>query len=71
MTTPLGEYNPDWAIVKQTEGEEERLYLVRETKGSTDTMDLRSAESAKLKCGQAHFDALDVDFRAVTEASAV
>lgn len=71
VTTPLGEYNPDWAIVKQAEGEEERLYLVRETKGSTDTTDLRSAESAKLRCGQAHFDALNVDFRAVTDASAV
>jgi type III restriction enzyme len=71
VTTPLGEYNPDWAIVKQAEGEEERLYLVRETKGSTDMMDLRSVEAAKLRCGQAHFDSLDVNFRAVTNATDV
>ncbi len=71
VTTPLGEYNPDWAIVKQGDNEDERLYLVRETKGSADPMDLRSAEAAKLRCGQAHFDALDVDFRAVTDANSV
>lgn len=71
IETPLGEYNPDWAIVKQSEGEEERLYLVRETKGSIEAMDLRSAEAAKLRCGKAHFEALDVDFKAVIDASAV
>lgn len=71
ITTPLGSYNPDWAIVKQSEGEEERLYLVRETKGSTKTTDLRGAEAAKLRCGKAHFETLDVDFKTVTDASAV
>jgi len=71
IDTPLGSYNPDWAIVKQSEGEEERLYLIRETKGSTETIDLRGAEAAKLRCGQAHFDTLDVDFKTVTDASAV
>jgi type III restriction enzyme len=57
VPTPLGPYNPDWAIlVDKPEGE--RLYLVVETKSSLFTDDLRDRESAKINCGKAHFKAL-------------
>jgi type III restriction enzyme len=57
ISTPLGPYNPDWAVlVDKPEGE--RLYLVVETKSSLFTDDLRDKESAKINCGKAHFKAL-------------
>jgi type III restriction enzyme len=57
VPTPLGSYNPDWAVLVEKEGAE-RLYFVVETKSSLFTDDLRDRESAKIKCGEAHFDAL-------------
>jgi type III restriction enzyme len=57
VQTPMGEYNPDWAIV-QDEDSEGKLYLVRETKGSQNSDDLRGREQKKVECGQAHFHAL-------------
>ncbi len=57
VPTPLGTYNPDWAILVETGGAE-RLYFVVETKGGLFTEDLREKEAAKIKCGKAHFDAL-------------
>ena len=68
VETPLGTYNPDWAIVKETDGDPPRLYLVRETKGTTDPTKLRSSEWSKIRCGKAHFEALGVDFGHVTKA---
>ena len=59
VPTPLGTYNPDWAVVIQDESEE-RLYFVVETKSSLFSTDLRSSETAKIKCGKAHFKALEV-----------
>lgn len=59
VTTPLGSYNPDWAVLIDTE-EAERLYLVVETKGSTLQDDLRLTEAYKIKCGKEHFQALGV-----------
>ncbi len=59
MPTPLGSYNPDWAVLIDS-GEGERLYLVVETKGSLFAGDLRGTEGARIKCGKAHFDALGV-----------
>ncbi len=59
VPTPLGSYNPDWALlIKQDECE--RLYFVVETKGSLSGSDLRGAENAKIECGKAHFSALEV-----------
>ncbi len=55
VPTPLGTYNPDWAVVVEDEGEE-KLYFVVETKGSTWWDDLRHLEGAKIKCGEKHFD---------------
>ena len=44
VDTPVGKYNPDWAIVKH---EDETLYLVRETKGTKDFLKLRTARPTK------------------------
>lgn len=68
VDTPLGTYNPDWAIVKE---EDERLYLVRETKGATDPAKLRAGEAEKIRCGRKHFDTLGVDFAVVEDAREV
>jgi len=54
VPTPLGSYNPDWAVVVEDDGEE-KLYFVVETKGSTWWDDLRHLEGAKIKCGEKHF----------------
>jgi type III restriction enzyme len=68
IDTPLGTYNPDWAIVKQ---EDEKVYLVRETKSTKDQLKLRGSEWAKIQCGKAHFDTLQVDFAHVVSAADV
>jgi type III restriction enzyme len=68
VETPIGTYNPDWAIVKE---EDEKVYLVRETKGTKDQFKLRGAEWAKIQCGKAHFEELGVDFAHITHASEV
>lgn len=59
VPTPLGGYNPDWAVLVQTD-EGERVYFVVETKGSLFEDDLRHKEGAKIACGKAHFAALAV-----------
>lgn len=59
VPTPLGTYNPDWAVLVEEDGTQ-RLYFVVETKSSRFTDDLRDKESAKIKCGKAHFAALVV-----------
>lgn len=55
IPTPLGTYNPDWAVVVDDEGKE-KLYFVVETKGSTWWGDLRHIEGAKILCGEKHFE---------------
>ncbi|WP_293374772.1 DEAD/DEAH box helicase family protein [Nevskia sp.] len=59
VPTPLGPYNPDWAVLLDLEGMQ-RLYFVVETKSSLFTDELRSKEDAKIECGAAHFAALEV-----------
>jgi type III restriction enzyme len=59
VPTPLGPYNPDWAVLVQKDGAE-RLYLVVETKSSLFAEDLRDKEGAKIACGKSHFKALEV-----------
>jgi type III restriction enzyme len=68
VETPVGTYNPDWAIVKH---DHETLYLVRETKGTKDFLKLRTTEADKVRCGQRHFEALNVPFAVVTSAEDV
>jgi type III restriction enzyme len=59
VPTPLGSYNPDWAVLVEKDGAE-RLYFVVETKSGLFTDDLRNKERAKIECGKAHFKALAV-----------
>jgi hypothetical protein len=62
VPTPLGNYNPDWAFVRE-EPAGPAYYLVRETKGHADIEKLRfESEGWKIKFGQAHFDAIGVDY---------
>ena len=68
VPTPIGKYNPDWAIVLEND---ETVYLVRETKGTTDTSQLRPDEQARIDCGEMHFEHLGVDFAVVTSAAQV
>ncbi|MGI6235564.1 MAG: type III restriction-modification system endonuclease [Christensenellales bacterium] len=62
ISTPLGNYNPDWAVVLDDNGRD-RLYFVVETKGSTNLADLRGTEGDKIRCGKEHFAALGTDVR--------
>ncbi|MDP1559525.1 MAG: DEAD/DEAH box helicase family protein [Nitrosomonas sp.] len=59
VPTPLGSYNPDWAVLVEQDGAQ-RLYFVVETKSSLFTDDLRDRESARIECGKAHFQAIAV-----------
>lgn len=68
IDTPIGTYNPDWAILKHNE---ETLYLVRETKSTKDFLKLRTTEADKVRCGQKHFDALGTSFAVVVNADEV
>ncbi|MBW2539597.1 MAG: DEAD/DEAH box helicase family protein [Deltaproteobacteria bacterium] len=60
IPTPLGNYNPDWAVVTE---DDEKLYLVRETKSTHDRDKRREIENRKVDCGKAHFKALGVNFK--------
>ncbi|MBP3925060.1 DEAD/DEAH box helicase family protein [bacterium] len=58
IETPIGNYNPDWAVFLEKNGEQ-KLYFVLETKGTTSLFDLRTPEKLKLHCGKQHFNALE------------
>ncbi|WP_298238398.1 DEAD/DEAH box helicase family protein [uncultured Algibacter sp.] len=60
IDTPLGTYNPDWAILWK-DGNDEKLYFVVESKGTTLFGDLRPKEQGKIDCGKKHFKALDTE----------
>ncbi|WP_314619373.1 DEAD/DEAH box helicase family protein [uncultured Selenomonas sp.] len=68
ISTPLGSYNPDWAILFDVDGEK-KLYFVVETKGNVDAEHLRPVEREKIDCGKAHFRALgeEADFAAIDD----
>ena len=57
IDTPLGSYNPDWAVLFEVDGQE-KLYFVVESKGTMLGGMLRDTEKDKIKCGRAHFKAL-------------
>lgn len=54
IPTPVGNYNPDWAIAFQ-EGQVKHIYFIAETKGSMSTLDLRSIEASKIACARKFF----------------
>ena len=58
IETPIGSYNPDWAVFMEKKGEQ-KLYFVLETKGTTSLFDLRTPERLKIHCGKQHFAALE------------
>lgn len=71
IPTPIGKYNPDWAIIRDKTNKygehEDRLYLVTETKGTTDVNELRIPEKRKIRCAIEHFRSLSVEFRLVSD----
>ncbi len=62
IPTPVGDYNPDWAIIKKNEDGDDRLYLIRETKGTIHIETLRPTEQAKIEAARKHFAAINVDY---------
>lgn len=62
ISTPLGSYNPDWAVMIDQNGEK-KLYFVLETKGNKDVDALRPTEREKIQCGKEHFAALGDEAR--------
>jgi len=60
INTPLGNYNPDWAVLIERNGEE-KLYFVVESKGSLFIDELRPIEKGKIECGKEHFAALNTN----------
>jgi type III restriction enzyme len=68
IDTPVGKYNPDWAILKH---DGQAMYIVRETKGTKDFLKLRTSEADKVRCGQRHFEALGVPFAVAVTADEV
>jgi type III restriction enzyme len=58
IPTPLGNYNPDWAIVFN-EGNTKHIYFIAETKGSMESLELREIEKAKIECARKHFAKLN------------
>lgn len=57
ISTPVGHYNPDWAIAFY-EGTVKHIYFVAETKGSMNSMQLRLVEDSKIHCAREHFKAI-------------
>lgn len=72
IPTPVGDYNPDWAIAF-TEGSVKHVYFVAETKGSLSTLQLKGVENAKIECARKFFASLneksghDVNYDVVTD----
>lgn len=64
IPTPVGDYNPDWAITFK-EGSVKHIYFVAETKGSMSSMQLRAFEHTKIECARKFFD--EINRRITTE----
>lgn len=62
IDTPIGNYNPDWAVVLNT-FEGEKLYFVAETKGTENINDLKGSEKKKILCGRKHFEVIDTGIK--------
>ena len=68
VDTPIGSYNPDWAILIEKNGEE-KLYFVVETKGTNQIALLKDSEKGKIRCAKEHFKALNTEVEAVQASS--
>lgn len=62
INTPLGGYNPDWAVLIEKDNES-HLYFVVESKGTNVIDELRPAEKAKILCGEKHFEAIGAEVK--------
>jgi type III restriction enzyme len=60
IETPVGPYNPDWAIIKQDQDGTNRIYMIRETKSTLDESKRRPSENAKIKAATEHFKQLGI-----------
>ena len=60
ISTPVGRYNPDWAIAFR-EGDVKHIYFIAETKGNVSSMELRKIEDTKIACARRHFRAISHD----------
>ncbi|MCF6175414.1 MAG: DEAD/DEAH box helicase family protein [Victivallaceae bacterium] len=63
IPTPIGNYNPDWAILKKNG---EIVYMIRETKSTKDKLKLRIPETDKIACGYKHFESIGVNYDVAT-----
>ena len=70
IETPIGTYNPDWAVVidntNQFGESAEKLYFVAETKGTMNIDSLRLDEKRKIHCAKKHFEAFSAEYKVVT-----
>jgi type III restriction enzyme len=71
VDTPIGTYNPDWAMVKTESDGSERLYLIRESKPTRNLDELRPIEKLKIQLAEKHFEAIEVDYGVVSEPDQV
>jgi type III restriction enzyme len=73
IPTPIGEYNPDWAVVVECKDQhgklKDNMFFVAETKGSLDSGSLRLNEQRKIDCARKHFEAIDVSYDVLVNAS--
>ena len=60
ISTPVGKYNPDWAIAFNQE-HIKHIYFVAETKGNMSSLELRDIEKAKIECAKKHFNSISND----------
>lgn len=72
IRTPLGPYNPDWAMLYE-ENDQQVLYFIVETKGDVNDEQLRPHERAKIKAGEKHFKAVstDITFKRATKEESI
>ena len=70
IDTPVGNYNPDWAIIKQVDGKD-HIYMIRETKSTLDESKRRPTENAKIKAAKKHFEAIGIKADSVDYAVGV
>ena len=73
IKTPIGPYNPDWALIKKEDGDETKIYFVAETKDPKAAKDrtlLRDSERMKIACAEKHFEVIDnVHYKVVSSVS--
>jgi len=58
ISTPVGNYNPDWAIVFKDSEDVKTVYFIAETKGDSASLQLKGVENAKIECARKHFEAI-------------